>query len=221
MNIKRFKWPAFIVAGLHGVLLVSYPRPATGNIIRPGAPRPFRPIPQDPIVQVEKAESENTETTRPERGGPAAAELPDTLPRLAEHPPFTIPVDDSRMVKVTGTITVAPTGPGDGHELGGPGSPILVVAARLDRIPRATVQISPDYPPALRAQGIAGSATIEFDVGVDGRVIRAVAVSHTRREFSDAAVRAVLKWRFEPGKRHGQAVPFRMAVPVDFNLGID
>jgi hypothetical protein len=28
----------------------------------------------------------------------------------------------------------------------------------------------------------------------------------------------VLKWRFEPGRRNGVTVPFRMVVPVEFAL---
>ena len=31
-------------------------------------------------------------------------------------------------------------------------------------------------------------------------------------------LRAVAKWRFEPGRRHGQIVRFRMVVPIHFSL---
>ena len=36
--------------------------------------------------------------------------------------------------------------------------------------------------------------------------------------FDSATIRSVLKWRFEPGKRNGKIVRFRMAVPVVFKL---
>jgi len=63
--------------------------------------------------------------------------------------------------------------------------------------------------------------TVEFAVDTEGRVVRAEAVRYTHREFAEPAVRAVLKWRFEPGRRHGRVVPFRMAVPMEFGLAAD
>lgn len=33
-----------------------------------------------------------------------------------------------------------------------------------------------------------------------------------------AAMRAAKKWRFEPGRRQGKAVPFRLTVPIEFGL---
>jgi TonB family protein len=70
----------------------------------------------------------------------------------------------------------------------------------------------------MRQSGETGSVMVEFEVDTLGRVIRAVAVRYTHREFVDPAVRAVLRWHFEPGKRHGKTVPFRMAVPIEFGL---
>jgi protein TonB len=101
---------------------------------------------------------------------------------------------------------------------GGPGGPIGVPRAiDLDRAPRTIAQPSPDYPYALKHDGVDGSVTVEFIVGTDGRVISAEAVKWTRREFVDSAVKAVLRWRFEPGTMNGRKVRFRMAVPIEFN----
>ena len=40
----------------------------------------------------------------------------------------------------------------------------------------------------------------------------------TDREFVEPALRAVRHWRFEPGRRDGKAVPFRMTIPIEFSL---
>ncbi len=66
--------------------------------------------------------------------------------------------------------------------------------------------------------GIGGSVTVEFDVNTEGRVVRAEAVSFTHREFVEPAVRAVRRWRFEPGRRNNRVVPFRLVVPIEFGL---
>jgi protein TonB len=88
----------------------------------------------------------------------------------------------------------------------------------LDGSPRAKVQIPPDYPYAMKQNGSSGSVTVEFDVDAGGRVTRAEALSYTDREFVEPAVRAVRKWRFEPGRRNGKAVPFRMTIPIEFSI---
>jgi protein TonB len=53
----------------------------------------------------------------------------------------------------------------------------------------------------------------------DGRVRNAKVLSSTDPAFEGAALSAVKKWKFEPGKRKGQAVRFRMRVPVTFPKG--
>jgi protein TonB len=77
-------------------------------------------------------------------------------------------------------------------------------------------QIAPVFPRELQNAGIGGTVSVEFTVDSTGRVVSANVVTGTRREFEDAAVGAVLRWRFEPGKRHGRPVPFRMVIPIAF-----
>jgi protein TonB len=51
-----------------------------------------------------------------------------------------------------------------------------------------------------------------------GRVIDPRIVRSSERVFEESTLRAISKWQFEPGRRQGKVVRFRMTVPVMFNL---
>jgi protein TonB len=88
----------------------------------------------------------------------------------------------------------------------------------LDDVPKVLSQIAPMYPLRLRQSKVQGRAVIMFVVDTSGRVIDAQVESATHAEFGDSALRAISKWRFEPGQREGQAVKFRMRIPIPFRL---
>ncbi|HYC79010.1 MAG TPA: TonB family protein [Planctomycetota bacterium] len=85
----------------------------------------------------------------------------------------------------------------------------------LDQKPRPIYQPSPALTPELRKKG-AGTVYVLFVVGPDGRVEQPIAQSSTDPVFERPALAAVKQWKFEPGKRKGQPVRFRMRVPVTF-----
>ncbi len=88
----------------------------------------------------------------------------------------------------------------------------------LDNSPRTKAQIAPSYPAAERSAGITGEVLVEFIVDESGHVQHAHVVRSTAAAFESPTIRAVERWRFEPGKKNGRAVRFRMVVPVSFNL---
>ncbi|MBT5901694.1 MAG: energy transducer TonB [Opitutaceae bacterium] len=88
----------------------------------------------------------------------------------------------------------------------------------LDSTPRAISQIAPRYPHDMRRSGIDGRVMVRMVVGPDGRVRSAEALKFSHRPFADAATKAVKKWKFEPGKRQGRRVAFRLTVPVLFTV---
>ena len=224
MNIQRFKWPVIVAAGLHGALFLCTPDSSLSRIkTQPVKAIPLPPLPDDPIIQIDQLDPETSPDATPANGGPAVPELPDLIMPIPDKLAFTTPqVDHPPAEKYENTLK---------NHLGGPDGPNLgpipsarttwIDGTKLDRKPRATAQIPPDYPSAMRQQGIAGSVTVEFDVDLNGRVVRAEVVSSTRREFAEPALRAVRNWRFEPGTRHGRTVAFRMTVPIEFGLGVD
>lgn len=64
----------------------------------------------------------------------------------------------------------------------------------------------PAYPVELAAQGRNGEAKVVFYVDGEGKVRMPHVLSATAPEFGAAAIAAVSAWRFEPPKKHGNAV---------------
>ncbi|MGH7959039.1 MAG: energy transducer TonB, partial [Opitutaceae bacterium] len=62
---------------------------------------------------------------------------------------------------------------------------------------------------------------VDFMVDERGHVVDPRIVRSSNRLFEEPTLRAVSKWKFEPGRRHGKVVTFRMMVPVMFNLNED
>lgn len=98
---------------------------------------------------------------------------------------------------------------------GAGGGDALFSLADLDQKPRALHQPSPTISPELRRRA-PGSVHILFLVGTDGRVENPVVQKSSDPIFEAAALAAVKQWKFEPGRRNGQPVRFRMRVPITF-----
>lgn len=98
---------------------------------------------------------------------------------------------------------------------GAGGSEGLFSLADLDQKPRALHQPSPTLTPDLRRKAPA-TVHILFLVGTDGRVENPIVQKSTDAAFEPPALAAIKQWKFEPGKRNGQPVRFRMRVPITF-----
>jgi protein TonB len=107
-------------------------------------------------------------------------------------------------------------GCGCGVPIGMPGAP--VDASLLDNPPQTRVQTAPAYPPNARATGLGGEVWVEFAVDESGRVLHPRVVRSNDPIFDEPTLRAVAKWRFEPGRKSGRPVSFRMIVPVTYRL---
>ncbi|MFM1871322.1 MAG: hypothetical protein RL398_744 [Planctomycetota bacterium] len=144
-------------------------------------------------------------------------EKPETPPELSEAPQ---PLDLS-------TLELA-LNPGMGGGLGGDFAIKLdAIADRagdvdqifslsdLDQKPRAIVQTSPQITPQMRKKGGA-TVYVLFTVNELGRVESPIVQTPGDPMFDNAAMAAVKQWRFEPGKRKGQPVRFRVRQPITF-----
>lgn len=222
MNIHKYLLPASIAATMHVALLWLLPEQPHVRII--GLPLEAKrpPIP-DPVSEPrpdEEIERDFEKAVQPMAGGPRPPEAPE-IPVRPDRTAITFPVVDLPKHPARDLTTVPKTfGPGDIEAFGehGPRGPDIFTIGDLDRVPRARVQIPPDYPHAKKQSGAGGSVLVGFDVDTAGRVVRAEAISCTDREFVAPAVRAVRQWRFEPGRRNGRPVPFRLVVPIEFGI---
>jgi len=90
--------------------------------------------------------------------------------------------------------------------------------SKLDQIPQPRFQQRPQYPFEMRRAGIAGEVVVDFIVDSEGVVQNAFAYKSSQREFESAAVQAVSKWTFKPGRKNGKNVNTHMQVPIVFTL---
>src|SRR4051812_9269998 len=88
----------------------------------------------------------------------------------------------------------------------------------LDQTPVPKFQARPQYPFEMRRAGISGEVVVDFIVDTNGDVQNAFALRSSQREFEAAAVQAVSKWKFKPGRKGGRDVPTHMQVPIVFTL---
>jgi len=88
----------------------------------------------------------------------------------------------------------------------------------LDQSPRVSYQPPPQYPADMKKKKQEGTVHILFIVDTEGRVQNPKVQKSTNPAFDAAAMSAVRKWRFEPGRKGGKPVQFRMRVPITFAL---
>jgi len=91
----------------------------------------------------------------------------------------------------------------------------LFSMADLDQKPRVVYQPQPILDEKLRKR-TPGTVKVVFIVDERGRVEDPIVLSSTDPAFERPALAAVKKWKFEPGMRSGEAVRFRMRIPVTF-----
>ena len=88
----------------------------------------------------------------------------------------------------------------------------------LTRAPRPISQRAPTYPPELRRAGISGTVILMFIVRDDGTTSNITVQRSDNPAFEEPAIRAVRKWRFEPGEKDGKAVNTRVRIPIPFKF---
>jgi protein TonB len=75
------------------------------------------------------------------------------------------------------------------------------------------------YPEVARLAGLEGNVVIELLIDESGVPSNPKVLRSAGDILDDAAVDALLKQRFKPGRQRGKAVKVRMAFPVRFKLG--
>jgi periplasmic protein TonB len=111
-----------------------------------------------------------------------------------------------------GTGTAAPTPPPAPR----PVQRVVRVGGHV-KAPRQTYFADAKYPPLAREAHIWGTVVVEAVIDEHGNVVQArVVTGHPL--LIDAALKAVLQWKYEPTTLNGQPVSVELQVQVHFNL---
>jgi periplasmic protein TonB len=197
----------------------------------PPAPRPApAPRPEPPAPQVDRKPSETAKlepAPRPEAAAATPAPEP-TSPATTEPagPAAHGPVAPNDAPAASNAAEGLPTLPAPGA----PTTPPSVAALPPDggqhsagvtqsAAPRGGYQVKPSYPSTARRAGIQGTTLLGVFVGADGRVGDVVVrESAGHPDLDAAAIDAVKRWRFEPGRRGNEPVSMWVLLPVQFKL---
>ena len=80
------------------------------------------------------------------------------------------------------------------------------------------LQEAVEYPESARREGVEGRVVVQFVVDEAGRVLDPVAVRSPDARLAEAAVEAVRRAAFRPGRQRGRPVKVRFSLPVTFRL---
>ncbi len=94
----------------------------------------------------------------------------------------------------------------------------LFSSSDLDQKPRVLYQPPPQLTEKMRRK-TPGHAVVIFVVDRSGRPQSPRVIESSDPVFDRAALACVKQWKFEPGKRGGEPVEFRMRVPITFPKG--
>ena len=190
--------------------------------LKPTAPKakPKEVIPTVQLMEMPKVEPDEPEKVEADEAPPKpvdfAPPMQTDVPQIVTDTSFVQKLQPPPPEGLTinkGAITI-PQG-----QVGGLGKGVEVFdISKLDQAPVAKVQARPQYPFEMRRAGIAGEVLVDFIVDSNGDVRNAYSARSSQREFEAAAVQAVSKWKFRPGKKGGRAVNTHMQVPIVFTL---
>jgi len=84
----------------------------------------------------------------------------------------------------------------------------------------ADSQVRPEYPEPARQARLQGNLILEAVIRADGTVaeIRVLRCTQPHVGFEEAAIDAVLQWRYEPATQNGTPVDVYFTVVVEFTL---
>jgi len=92
---------------------------------------------------------------------------------------------------------------------------IVRVGSNL-KAPRQTLFVQPVYPPLARQARVSGTVVVDAIIDEQGNVVQARALSGPTL-LLDAALRAVLHWKYEPTSLNGHPVSVELQVLVNFD----
>jgi protein TonB len=189
----------------------------------PPPPPPPRTLPKPPPPKEPEKPAEVQDkpqiTPQPTPPPPPATRLPLRLdfekPRFEADFALGFTVDPT----ATEIPEVAEAGPAESPPPPPPPAKASYESNELDRHPVPVSQPRPVFPYYARQRGIEGYVDLRFLVNAQGTVETAeVLAAQPAGVFDNEALRAIRRWRFQPGIRHGQPVAANMQIRIRFTL---
>jgi protein TonB len=99
-----------------------------------------------------------------------------------------------------------------------PQDTMVYTSLTVDESPVVMKHETPLYPRNLKKHGITGIVKVQFIINQTGHVTEISVLSSPNNEFSTAAMKAIKKWIYRPGKIKGIPVKVRRDAEVEFRL---
>lgn len=174
-------------------------------------PPPIEPDEAEPIDITEETTQEAASLAPPSLTDvPSVVQLNDFTQAVQPPPP-------PNLGRPTGVMNIPAGRPGTGAI----GTKIgdIFNLKDLDQHPQDRgVKARPNYPFEMRRAGLNGEVVLRFVVDTNGDVRDVEVIRSSQREFEAAAIQAVQRWKYRPGRKGGKAVATRMQIPIVFNL---
>ncbi len=84
--------------------------------------------------------------------------------------------------------------------------------------PKYKKKVDPTYPDTAKRAGKEGTVKLQATIGTDGIPKNIVALTNLGFGFEDAAIAALKKCRFVPGKKKGKDAEMTVSIPIQFKL---
>jgi TonB family protein len=196
--LERMYPPLLRDAGVEGTVVVRIHISAEGTVSAAEALQSSHPLFEEPAV-----ESILLARFRPAQTDGSRVPIVVDLPIQ-----FTLPRQSPDGVRA---LPRAPRdGPGDADQWDDPPRPI-----NMQEVGRA---LEVEYPPELRAAGVAGWAEVRLHVDATGVVTATESMRASHEAFGPAAERGLRHLRFQPARVAGRPVAVYATIPVQFTL---
>lgn len=88
--------------------------------------------------------------------------------------------------------------------------------SEVDQPPTAVFQAKPVYPRSMIRSGVSATVTVQFIIDAAGEPSQAKVIESSHPAFNEPALQAVIKSKFKPSIKNGQAVPVWVRIPYRF-----
>ncbi len=202
---------------IHDMEMKKSEPPPAGPIKRsmpaPAKPQVARFVPPQPATS--RIETRQTQTPTPQVVQPASASA-DAAPVYAPSAPAATQVSGPAVPGYGGTGTAS--GSGGGSSSGGGNGKIQDLSFGSGNGPSFVSRAPVHYPLAARRMGREGKVVLRLTLDDRGKLLKVDVLENPGYGFADAAVEAIKKSHFSPGRSNDKPVACRARLPIRFTL---